>query len=111
MCVVGYGAVVFVTCLVALPSSTCLAFSPNSNVLIVSGTFSSSGLMFTNMHACRAYRDTTVTHWYCWVVLQGPWSYITGGVELYYRGPGAILQGAWSYITGAVELYYRGPVQ
>ena len=41
-----------VTCFVAFPSSTCLAFCPNSSVLMVSGTLDSSGLMFTNIHAC-----------------------------------------------------------
>ena len=40
-----------VTCMVAFPSSTCLAFCPNSSVLTVSGTLDSSGLMFTNIHA------------------------------------------------------------
>lgn len=40
-----------VTCLVAFPSSTCLAFCPNSSVLTVSAMFDSSGLILTNMQA------------------------------------------------------------
>lgn len=50
-----YGSVdvVLVTCLVAFPSSTCLAFSPNSKVLMVSAMFCPSGLMFTNIQAYR----------------------------------------------------------
>lgn len=44
-----------VTCLVAFPSSTCLAFCPNSRELIVSAMFDSRGLMFTNMQACNSY--------------------------------------------------------
>ena len=38
-------------CVVAFPSATCLAFSPNSSVLTVSGTLESNGLTFTNIHA------------------------------------------------------------
>ena len=40
-----------VTCLVAFPSSTCLAFCPNSSVLMVSRMLDSRGLTFTNMQA------------------------------------------------------------
>ena len=47
------GYCTLVTCLVALPSSTCLVVAPNSKVLIVSAMFSSNGLTFTNMHACK----------------------------------------------------------